>query len=409
MAFTDAKVRALVPKDQTYRVADSEVRGLGLVVYSTGRKVWNWKGRRPDGVATYTLGSHPAYSVQAAREFAAAIVLEKERGKDPVLGGSNLPFAPAIMNAKTVDWAFEQYMSQEGGQKKSASEKWRIYRKDIQAAVGSKPIYKVRYDDLAAIVNAKFAIAPIMSNNIVSLIKRFFRWCVTKGRSITKLENDPSLHLVKLEPPREGERYLNDYELSILISILRASNSRLAQPMMFILLTGARRTEAFEARWSEFDFSKGTWTLPAERSKNGDELVLPISLQALSLLAERRRFAGNYEFVWPGRNEPGRPLSGYSKSVSGMRDAMVQISARDRRTVAPWSLHDLRRSVATGMTGLLDENFRPLIATEVVERILNHKQIGIRRIYNRWEYFREKKQALQLWADHLYGLVPNLL
>lgn len=405
-SLTDAKVRALPLMPELYRVADAEIKGLGLSVYPTGRKVWNWKGRTPDGVKTFTLGSHPAYSVQAAREFASSIMLEKERGHDPVLSGSALPYEPAIVSTKTVDWAFERYMAQEGGQRKSAAEKWRIYRKDIQPILGDKSIYKIRYDDLARIVLEKSETAPIMSNNIVALIKCFFRWCVTKGRVVTRLEVDPSQHVVKLEKAKEGDRFLSDYELSILISILNASASRLAQPSLFILLTGARRTEAFEARWSEFDFSKDTWTLPSERSKNGNELVLPLSSQAMRLLCNRRRFAGNYEYVWPGRNGPERPLSGYSKSVSGMRELMARIAARDRKTVVPWSLHDLRRSVATGMTGLLDDNFRPLISTEVVERILNHKQIGIRRIYNRWEYFAEKKQALQLWADHLDSLIP---
>ncbi len=390
---------------EMYRVRDAEAKGLGVSVYPSGRKVWNWKGRTPDGVKTFTLGSHPAYTVAVAREFASAIMLEKERGNDPVLRGSDLPHQPAIVATKTMDWALDKYMAQEGGQKKSAAEKWRIYRKDIQPILGDKSIYKIRYDDLATIVLKKSETAPVMSNNIVALIKRFFRWCVTKGRVTTRLEVDPSQHVVKLEKAKEGDRFLSDFELSILVSILKASSSRLTEPSIFILLTGCRRSEAFEARWSEFDFAKGTWTLPSERSKNGDELVLPLSSQAIRLLADRRRFAGNYEYVWPGRNGPERPLSGYSKSVSGMRDLMSRIAARDRRTVAPWSLHDLRRSVATGMTGLLDENFRPLIITEVVERILNHKQVGIRRIYNRWEYFAEKKHALQLWADHLDSLV----
>jgi integrase len=246
-----------------------------------------------------------------------------------------------------------------------------------------------------------------MSNHIVSLMKRFFRWCVTKGRHITKLEVNPVADVVKLAEPNEEDRYLDDYELSILLSLLCASSSRMADPMRFILLTGARRSEAFEARWSEFDLEKGVWTLPSVRSKNGEELVLPLSSQAIGLIKNRRRFAGNYDFVWPGRNNPDGPMSGYSKSVSDLRSRMQRIAALDGRFLKEWSLHDLRRTVATGMNGLLDENYRPKIAPEVVERILNHTQSKIRRIYNRWEYFAEKKNALQLWADHLDRLIPQ--
>lgn len=114
-SLTDAKVRSLLPMAELYRVRDAEAKGLGVSVYPSGRKVWNWKGRTPDGVKTFTLGSHPAYSVEAAREFASAIMLEKERGNDPVLSGSDLTHEPVIVATKTMDWAFEKYMAQEGG------------------------------------------------------------------------------------------------------------------------------------------------------------------------------------------------------------------------------------------------------------------------------------------------------
>jgi integrase len=399
--LTDTSVRTLKPKSAIYRVVDGTLKGLGVVVYPTGKKTFNWKGRVNGALKTYTLGNHPAHSVDDVRQLAQSILIGKQRGIDAALQEHKLPISPMIHESRTCDWAFAKYMEQEGGLRKSAAEKWRIYKKEIQPTIGGKSIYLIRYDDIAEIVQRKFATAPIMSNNIVSLMKRFFRWCVTKGRHVTKLEVNPIADVVKLASPNERERYLDDYELSILLSLLSASASRMTNPIRFILLTGARRSEAFEARWSEFDLEKGIWTLPSERSKNGDELVLPLSSQALALIKCRRRFAGNYDYVWPGRNNPDGPMSGYSKSVSDLRSRMKGIAALDGRFLKPWSLHDLRRTVATGMNGLLDGNYRPLVAPEVVERILNHKQSKIRRIYNRWEYFAEKKNALQLWADHL--------
>lgn len=340
--LTDAKIRGLVPKNKPYRVLDSEVRGLGVTVHPTGKKALNWKGRVESEVKTYTLGNHPAYSIEAGRQFARAIIISKERGIDPVISTQTSDLPPMVVGSRTCDWAFQLYMQKEGGRKKSASEKWRIYRREIQPFIGTKSIYKIKYDDVASIISAKYAYAPAMSNNIASLIKRFGRWCVTKGRSDTKLETNFSMDIVKLAEPKERDRYLDDYELSMLLSLLLASPSRMVEPIRFILWTGARRTEAFEARWSEFDFEKSVWTLPQERSKNGDELVLPLPNQALNLLKARKRYAGNYDFVWPGRNNPDRPMSGYSKSVGDFRSQMARQAAKDARVIAPWCLHDLR-------------------------------------------------------------------
>lgn len=404
--LTDAKIRSLVPRDKPYRVLDNEVRGLGVIVYPSGKKALSWKGRVSNEVKTYTLGSHPAYSIEAARQFAQSIVISKERGLDPAVSTQVSDLPPMIVKSRTCDWAFQKYMEKEGGLRKSAGEKWRIYKKEVQPFIGSKSIYKLKYDDIAKIVSAKYECAPVMSNNIVSLMKRFGRWCVTKGRHETKLETNFAIDIVKLAEPRERDRFLDNYELSMLLSLLFASPSRMVEPIRFILWTGARRSEAFEMRWSEVDIEKGVWTLPAARSKNGDELVIPLPEQAVRLLKNRKRYAGNYNFVWPGRNNPDHAMSGYSKSTKMLGSQMARQASKDGRLIKPWSLHDLRRTVATGMNGLLDDNYRPRVAPDVVERILNHKQAGIRRIYNRWEYFAEKKNALQLWADHLDGLIP---
>lgn len=81
--------------------------------------------------------------------------------------------------------------------------------------------------------------------------------------------------------------------------------------------------------------------------------------------------------------------------------ACCEIASKDGKKIAWFTVHDLRRTLATGMHGLLGADDMPLIQSDIVERILNHRIGGVRGIYNRWGYYAEKKAALRLWADHL--------
>ncbi|WP_300974797.1 Arm DNA-binding domain-containing protein [Sphingomonas sp. LHG3406-1] len=283
MAFTeltDASVRTMKPKEAIYRVGDSNLKGLGVVVYPTGKKTFNWKGRVNGAVKTYTLGNHPAHSVEDVRQLAQSILLGKLRGIDAALHDHTLPISPMIHETRTCDWAFAKYMEQEGGLRKSAAEKWRIYRKEVQPAIGHKSIYHIRYDDIAEIVQKKFTTAPIMSNNMVSLMKRYFRWCVTKGRHVTKLEVNPISDVMKLASPSERERYLDDYELSILLSLslanqLEISRSQATRLLRDVPMFVAVVVNAHEPSWKDGLVTHGIQYMVARsfRSPAGDVAV----------------------------------------------------------------------------------------------------------------------------------------
>ena len=100
-------------------------------------------------------------------------------------------------------------------------------------------------------------------------------------------------------------------------------------------------------------------------------------------------------------------MSGFSKGMVLVKAKMQELAARDGKTIPNWSIHDLRRTVDTGMHSLLDDNFRPLISADVIERVLNHKLAGMRGVYDRWAYMAEKREALRIWADHLRTLWPE--
>jgi integrase len=144
--------------------------------------------------------------------------------------------------------------------------------------------------------------------------------------------------------------------------------------------------------WSELDLERATWTIPPRRTKNKREHVLPLMPLALDVIASvPRRVSRDQVFG--------------SRSAEGLRHwhAKAELDRRLGPTVAPWRLHDLRRSAATRMADLG-------VQPHIIETILNHQsghRGGVAGIYNRSTYEKEKRAALALWADHVRTIVAG--
>jgi integrase len=161
------------------------------------------------------------------------------------------------------------------------------------------------------------------------------------------------------------------------------------------MLTGARSREIAAMEWSELDSKTGTWTLPAKRSKNHRANTLMLPKPALAILAEVPIER------WDGRDFES---DGYVFSRHGganLNREKLQIMERSGTT--NWWVHDIRRTVATGM-GKLG------IAPHVIECVLNHVsgfRGGVAGVYIKSDYERETTQALIRWSEHLMGLVEG--
>jgi integrase len=168
-------------------------------------------------------------------------------------------------------------------------------------------------------------------------------------------------------------------------------------------LTAQRRDELAEAKRSEFDLDKALWTLPRERSKNDKEHLVQLSPLALDILRGLPAIGENGLLFTTGG---ARPVSGFGRARARLAAAMLELRQAGRTAgkgtiaIEPFTLHDLRRTAATGMAGLG-------IAHHVVDRVLNHtegKISGVARIYNRFAYLDERKAALDAWSRHVEGL-----
>src|SRR6516162_8622094 len=221
---------------------------------------------------------------------------------------------------------------------------------------------------------------PVARNRARSALSAFFGWTITKGL----LDANPVEGTAKVNEGGSRERVLTQDELRQLWRTL--GDDRFADIVRLLLLTGQRRNEIGGLQWGEVDLAKGIIILPAHRTKNKRKHELPLSRQALAILSRQPRRA-----------------SLFSKT-EGFKNWDKGKARLDRRLgIAPWRLHDLRRTAATGMAEL---GVQPHIIEAVLNHVSGHKA-GVAGIYNRARYADEMRTALQKWADHIDAITGN--
>ena len=158
-----------------------------------------------------------------------------------------------------------------------------------------------------------------------------------------------------------------------------------------MILTGQREREVSDMRWSEIDFDKKLWTIPAERMKGKRAHVIPLAPEALALLKTLPRFIGG-ECVFSATGG-AKPVNGFSKT----KERLDKLSG-----VSGWVLHDLRRTMRTHLSALPIED-------RVREHMIAHAQPGLHQVYDRHAYSAEKRRGFELWEVRLRGIVEPKL
>jgi integrase len=215
-------------------------------------------------------------------------------------------------------------------------------------------------------------------------LSALFSWAMAQGLC----EANPVVGTLapKASPPRE--RVLSDAELAAIWKACGDDDH--GRCIRLLILTGCRRQEIGAIAWSECDLERGTWTLPAARSKNKRAHTLPLLPSMLAIIEAVPRMATRDQLF--GTRAGG--FTGWSRG----RAALEQ-----RAGVKNWTTHDIRRSVATRMADIG-------VLPHVIEQILNHQsghKAGPAGIYNRSSYEREVRAALALWEDHIRTLIDR--
>ena len=217
---------------------------------------------------------------------------------------------------------------------------------------------------------------PASRNRTRSILSSLFSWCVAEGL----VEINPVTGTAKAIENGSRERVLTQDELRELWRSL--GDDRFSDIVRLLLLTGQRRTEIGKLQWNEIDLGRGMIVLAPDRTKNSRLHEVPLSRQAKAVL-ERLPRRNTTEFLFGKRGFP---------DWGGAKQELDQ-----RLGIAPWRIHDLRRTCATQMSELG-------VLPHIVETVLNHvsgHKAGVAGVYNRSKMSDAVREALQRWADYL--------
>jgi integrase len=316
-----------------------------------------------------TIGKHGAWTPETARREAQRLLGVVASGVDP--------------NAKAADGdnfgaALNRYLERKrlSLRPRSFVEVERHLRKHAQPLHSLQLPAITRRNIAEVLADIESESGMVARNRVRSSLSAFWRWLITEGL----IETNPVQGTAQVSEGRGRERVLTQSEIDKVWAAL--DQDKFSDIVRLLLLTGQRRNEIGALAWDEVDLARGMIVLPAHRTKNKRKHEVPLSAQALAILARL----------------PRRNTTDFLFGKRGFTDWEGGKGRLDERLgIAPWRLHDLRRTCATGMA---ESGVQPHIIEAVLNHVSGHKA-GVAGIYNRARYEAEMRDALQRWADHV--------
>jgi len=367
----------------------SDGAGLYLWVYADGRKYWRLRYWVAGKEKSLSLGVYPATGLKQAR-----IKRDAERKKlDQHLDPSAERRADKLRAELASENSFEAVAREWYGKQihtwvpNHARDVMRRLETNVFPKLGRRPIVEIDgLELLSTIRKIEERGAHDLAHRVMQVCGQVFRYGIATGRCsrnvATDLRGALTPHVAKHQSAVTPEALPELLRAIAAYDTLGERHTRLA--LQLLAITFVRTNELIGALWTEFDFEKALWVVPAERMKMRSAHIVPLSQQALAILDELKLLAGNSRFVFPGRS-PGKPISNNT-----MLFALYRLGYKGKMTG-----HGFRAVAST----ILNENaFRP----DVIERQLAHcEQDEVRSAYNRAEYLPERKKMMQWWADYL--------
>ena len=367
-------------------VPDGLVAGLYLVVQPSGARSWAVRYRHQTTTRKLTLGPFPAIDLKAARDLASKALVAAAGGADPAANKRASRQAVGDTVEAVVERFIERYAK--ANAPRSWAETKRILDREVVAKWKGRRLSEVArrevHDLLDGIVDRG---SPIAANRTLAALRRLCAWAVERDI----ISASPCQGVKPPAAERSRDRVLGDDELA---AVWRASDAvgwPFAPLFRLLILTGQRRDEVSGMRWSEIDIAARTWTMPRDRTKNGVEHVVYLSSQAIAILEALPRVEGSVGYVFTTSGVAA--VSGFSKAKGRIDQALAAAGTPLR----PWTIHDLRRSFASGCAGLG-------VALPVIERALNHVSgsfAGIVGVYQRHGFAAERRVAMDTWGRHI--------
>jgi integrase len=404
---------------------DDDPAGFGLKVTPAGSKVYIYQYRvaRPGEAELttpkrYTLGKHGELTPDQARKRAKELAAMVDQGIDP--RQTELDALDAKDEARRVAGEKARLEGELSFEKVAARwlEEYRIdhrassfgqakvsINKYLLPKLRGKPLPHIGKADLQAAIDAIPAARKASRQQVFAYASILFRWAMERG----DIADNPVPSMAKPKGAMARDRVLNDDELAMVWRATETLRAPLGAFYRVLMLTGQRREEVAGMTWADLDRTSATWIIRAEKAKNGVAHIVPLApavVEELDRLALAVRVKAQEDSPDGKRWPKVGPVMSIRGTValscfSQAKTALDIAVAKDAGAINPWRVHDLRRTLATGLQRLG-------VRFEVTEAVLNHvsgARAGVAGIYQRHDWKDEKRAALSAWAHHVSAIL----
>lgn len=388
--LTDVKIRKLKPQpNKRFEIWDAKFPGFGVRVAPSGTKSFVLMYRLHGKPKRMTIGRYPALSLSEARVLAQENLNKLAHGEAPEKpdsDGATSQESTSKTNELVFEIAVQEFVAKHcsrHNKTRTAQETDRLLRQHFVSRWASRPLNEIDRQDVIIILDALVDAGKGSSaNHALAAVRKFFNWCKERGL----LETSPCEGIKAPAKNVSRSRVLSDPELASIWEAAKLQSFPFGNIVHLLILTGQRRSEVGEMRWEDIDIERKLWTIPEEMNKSGRPHSIPLTDTVLQIIQSVPRQPSH--FLFPSLRTPSRVFSGYSKCKNRL----------DKHSeTSDWRLHDIRRTVATGMAKLE-------VPPHVVERLLNHSSGtfgGVAGIYNRFGYLPEMRAALEKWERYV--------
>ena len=401
-SLTVKTVQALIKAGEPGKFGDS--RGLYLKIPPKGEPYWMLRYTISSKRREITLGKVSFISLSEARSLAEDARRKVASGDDPI--AERKLSRPKLLT--TVNDIFEDWHIDLVKRLKHPKIPERVYKKDIAPVIGGIALAKVTPLDVRSILQKiTNSGRPTISNDALLYMKQLFDHAIKLGL----LLNNPATAFKVNDAggvEKSRERALTHDEIAHVFKVFREHSDSFSRDnylaCTLLLLLAVRKSELTEAPWSEFDLNEKKWALPKERSKSGVGIVIPLPPLAIEILQELKVRACGSDYVFPNRRTSKSQHMGkdtLNRAIAklyGVEPGKKKQPPNVMGSIEYFTVHDLRRTSRSLLASLS-------VPPHVAERCLNHKLKGVEGIYDRYDYFDERKNAQEKLGEHLRKIV----
>lgn len=388
--LTDIALKRLKPRDKIYKVADRD--GMYATVSPAGQIAFRYDYRINGRRETVTLGRYGAggITLSEARDRcldARRLVAEGKSPAQEKQRAKRRRLTIATFGDAGKDWFKNAAMADS-----TRSMRKVIFDRDILPIWQKRLLTEITPDDLRELcTKVKNRGAPATAIHVRDIVKQIYGHVILNGEKISNPADEVGPSSIATFEPKD--RALSPSEIRIMLKELEnvPTLPTIRLGLKLILLTMVRKSELLDATWDEVDFENAVWRIPKERMKRKKPHNVYLSRQSLDIMIALKTCAANSQYVLPSRYDADEPMS--RATFNRVTMAIVDRAKRQDLPLAPFTVHDLRR---TGSTLLNEIGFN----RDWVEKCLAHEDSrSSRGVYNRAEYEPQRRHMLQEWAD----------